>query len=113
MGNGFIADAQITGTSKYPGSLRADKWNWVYARLKLLGNRWCSEKPLNYSDYVQVDFKEVITLTGVATQGDDNHADNYVKTYYLEVSNDGTTFTNVSSKCGIFEVRFIATILLL
>ena len=115
MGNGFIADAQITGTSKYTFAWHdADAWSWDNARLKITGNRWCSKQPLNYADYVQVDFKEVITLTGVATQGDDNHAGNYVKKYYLEVSNDGTTFTDVpSSDCGTREVRFIATILLL
>ena len=109
MGNGFIADAQINGTSIYLGD---DNWSWNNARLKLLGNRWCSKQPLNYADYVQVDFKEVITLTGVATQGDDNYDGNYVKKYYLEVSYDGTTFTDVSSsECGTREVRFMATIL--
>ena len=113
MGNGFIADSQITGTSKFTlAGHDADEWSWVNARLKLTGNRWCSKLPLNYGDYVQVDFKEVVTLTGVATQGDDNHGPNYVKEYYLEVSFDGTTFTDVtSSECGSREVRFMATIL--
>ena len=112
MGNGLIADAQITGTSQYTPAGHDDAWSWNNARLKLLGNRWCSKQPLNYADYVQVDFKEVITLTGVATQGDDNYYANYVKEYYLEVSNDGTTFTDVSfSECSTREVRFMTTIL--
>ena len=113
MGNGFIADAQVTGTSQFTdGIADDDTWSWDNARLKVTGNRWCSKQPLNYADYVQVDFKEVITLTGVATQGDDSYASNYVKKYYLEVSNDGTTFTDVSSsECSTREVRFMTTFL--
>ena len=108
MGSGFIADAQITGTSKYTSAGHdADKWSWDNARLKITGNRWCSKVPINYNDYVQVDFKEVITLTGVATQGDDSYAQSYVKKFYLEVSCDGTAYTDVADKFGTGQVRFI------
>ena len=109
MGNGFIADSQITGTSKHTSAGHdADAWSWDNARLKLLGNRWCSKFPTNYADYVQVDFKEVITLTGVATQGDDSFSNNYVKKYYLEVSYNGIVYADVADKCGTRQVSFIA-----
>ena len=120
MGNGLIADAQITGTSMYT--------SWVLARLKLPNIQWCSKNPVNYADYVQaksawvlmikhnkikyqanliVDFKEVITLTGVATQGDAVSPHYYVKKYYLEVSYDDIVYTDVADKCGTREVRLL------
>ena len=104
MSNGFIKNDQITATSKFA----ADYYGYT-ARLKLTGIRWCSVikysgAPVNYSEYVQVDFKSVVTLTGVATQGDDNYAANYVKKYYLEVSMDGSQYSDVNGSDGNRQV---------
>ena len=98
MTNGFIKNDQITATSQY------NDYSPNAARLKLTEIRYCSKQPLNYNDYVQVDFKSVVTLTGVATQGDDSYPSNYVKKYYLQVSLDGSQYSDVSGVGGIREV---------
>ena len=101
MSNGFIKNDQITATSKYA----SDNYGYT-ARLKLTGIRWCSLQRVsgvNYSEYVQVDFKSVVTLTGVATQGDDSYA-NYPKEYYLQVSMDGSTYSDVKGNDGNRQV---------
>ncbi len=103
MGNGFIADSQITATSKYSEQGK-DKWKGSTARLRVTGCRWCSKQPLNYRDYLQVDFQRDVTLTGMATQGDDNNILNYVKTFYLEVSSDGSNYRVVEDTCGLRQV---------
>ena len=99
MTNGFIKNDQITATSHYS----ADYFPYT-ARLKLTEIRWCSKQPLNYNDYVQVDFKSVVTLTGVATQGDDSYPSNYVKKYYLQVSLNGSIYSDTLLDCGMRQV---------
>ena len=104
MSNGFIKNDQITASSKY------DVTSYGYtARLKLTGIRWCSKlkDSVDYSEYVQVDFKAVITLTGVATQGDDRHDKNYPKKYYLEVSMDGSHYSFVTGSDGNRQVCLV------
>ena len=103
MSNGFIKNNQITATSKFAED------NYAYtARLKLTGIRWCSVinsgASVNYSEYVQVDFKSVVTLTGIATQGDDNYYLNFVKTFFLEVSIDGSQYRDVKGSDGNRQV---------
>ena len=103
MSNGFIKNHQIVATSKFA----ADNYGYT-ARLRLTGIRWCSVltpgAPVNYSEYVQVDFNSVVTLTGIATQGDDNHNLNYVRKYYLEVSMDGSQYNDVKGNDGNRQV---------
>ena len=101
MSNGFIRNDQITATSQY------DSNNYGYtARLKLTGIRWCSvmKSTVDYTEYVQVDFKSVVTLTGVATQGDDGYNTNYVRKYYLQVSTDGSLYNDVKETNGTRQV---------
>ncbi len=106
MGNGFIKDSQITATSRFLGP--NDKtWKGSTGRLRVTANRWCSAQPLNYQDWLQVDFRRNVTITGIATQGDDNHQANYVKQFYLQVSFDGTMFANVTNKFCEVQVRRI------
>ena len=60
--------------------------------------------PLNLNDNVQVDFKSIVTLTGVATQGGDKSTSNYVKKYYLQVSLDGSEYNDVLNNSGSRQV---------
>ncbi|XP_020911637.1 receptor-type tyrosine-protein phosphatase F, partial [Exaiptasia diaphana] len=48
---------------------------------------WCSSTSSN-SEYIQIDFGKMATLTGIATQGDHTD-DKWVKTYILKYSFDG------------------------
>ena len=101
MSNGFIRNDQITATSQFA----SDNYGYT-ARLKLTGIRWCSvmKSTVDYTEYVQVDFKSVVTLTGVATQGDDGYDTNYVKKYFLEVSMDGSLYIGVKGSDGKRQV---------
>ena len=104
MANGFIKNDQITATSEF-----GEEWHGYTARLKLTRTRWCSViaagGSVDYSDYVQVDFKSVITLTGIATQGDDNYHSNFVRKFYLEISMDGSYYSAVTGNDGKRQVR--------
>eukprot|EP00794_Sanderia_malayensis_P017289 gene17289-19017_t len=94
MTNGLIKNSQITATSRYRNDWR---WDGSTGRLRVTGNRWCSAQPLNYQDYLQVDFRRIVTLTGIATQGDDGY-NHYVKKFYLQVSLDGATYNDVANQ---------------
>ena len=106
MSNGFIKNDQIVATSQFA----ADNYGYT-ARLRLTGIRWCSVltsgAPVNYSEYVQVDFKSVVTLTGIATQGDDSYSPNFVREYYLEVSMDGSQYSDLKGSDGNRQVRVL------
>ena len=100
MSNGFIKNDQITATSKFGLEYFGYK-----ARLKYKGTKWCNEDTKDFAmEYVQVDFKSVVTLTGIATQGDENVAENYVKEFYLEVSKDGNQYIDVTGSDGNRQV---------
>ena len=103
MSNGFIKNDQITATSQYDSDTAS-----YTARLKLTEKSWCSERNSNsapdYSQFVQVDLTSVVTLTGVATQGDATWTTSYIKTYYLEISIDGNQYSDVKGNNGIRQV---------
>ena len=52
---------------------------------------WCSNTQAN-TEYLQVDLGKIATLTGIATQGD-KIEDEWVKTYTLKYSINGSTWT--------------------
>ena len=103
MSNGFITNDQITAKSEY----NSDSVSYT-ARLKLTGVSWCSARAtsgvVDYSQYVQVDFRSVLILTGVATQGDATWSTSYVKAYYLEVSIEGNQYSDVKGSDGNRQV---------
>ena len=53
---------------------------------------WCSNVQAN-TEYLQVDLGKMVTLTGIATQGD-NTMDKWVKTYTLKYSIDGSVWND-------------------
>ena len=103
LSNGFIKNEQITATSQYEPN-----YYGYTARLKLFGIRWCGALTdagaFDLANHIQVDFKSVVTLTGVATQGDDSHSPNFVTMYYLEVSMDGDQYSEVVGGRGTRQV---------
>ena len=51
---------------------------------------WCSSSP-SLPQYLQADFNQIVTVTGVATQGD-NKTDNRVTSYLIRYGYDGKTW---------------------
>ena len=51
---------------------------------------WCSSS-VSLPQYLQADFNKIVTVTGVATQGD-NRRDNWVTSYLIRFGYDGKTW---------------------
>ena len=51
---------------------------------------WCSSSP-SLPQYLQADFNKIVTVTGVATQGDATR-DNWVTNYLIRYGYDGKTW---------------------
>ena len=93
MQSGFIRTNQITANSSY-NNLSNYRPGQARFGLKV---HWCGNqigKVKAERDYHQVDFGKPVILTGIATQGDYDHAPNFVKKFYLET---GITLTEFSA----------------
>ncbi|KXJ05091.1 Coagulation factor VIII, partial [Exaiptasia diaphana] len=78
---GNLGNIKITSSSKADNSHDASDG-------RLYGNTsWCSRTSSN-SEYIQIDFVKMVTLTGIATQGY-HTMDKWVKTYIIKYSIDG------------------------
>ncbi|XP_028513073.1 uncharacterized protein LOC110232869 [Exaiptasia diaphana] len=78
---GKLGNIKMTSSSKADNSHDASDG-------RLYGDAsWCSSTSSN-SEYIQIDFGKIITLTGIATQGD-HTMDKWVKTYNIKYSIDG------------------------
>ena len=76
-------DFTITASSE----LTTDKASYS----RLYGTHgWCSSS-VSLPQYLQADFNKVVTVTGVATQGD-NRRDNRVASYLIRYGYDGKTW---------------------
>ena len=93
-----IQDSQITTSSALPGGClgRTARLNLVYGG----GAGWCALHN-NVEQWLQVDFKVLVVVTGIQTQDRKNKAQ-WVKSYKISYSFDGTKFITldtVSGKC--------------
>ena len=90
MEDSSIIDSQITSsTFKTDGS---KSYRPEYGRLNnkpsgLMGGAWCAARS-DTSSYLQIDLKKEMTLSGIATQGQ-NDEPNWVAKYSIEHSKDG------------------------
>ena len=107
LSNGFIRNHQITASSYRKRNSNSN--NPSQARLGIR-NSWCG----NYlgeanivDEWLQVDFEKPVIIKAVATQGDPNDVTNFVKTFSLEVSDNGKTFNPMNDTAGTKEVFFI------
>ena len=82
MENGRIPDSALT-------SANPDNYHpFTNARLNHNGPGW-TPRVFNIEDaYLQVDFGEVVLLTGIATQGSSYQGGNWLKSYYFRYSKD-------------------------
>lgn len=97
MSNGYILDRDITSSSVQNASTPTKN-----ARLNhVAGSSWCAAT--NDSEpYLQIDLEMLYIICAVSTQG--NYlADQWVKTYMLQSSKDGMTWTDYQ-ETGIVKV---------
>ena len=88
MESGAIPDSSITASSTYlpsypPHSARLNKNRLGWAPKTNAAGEW-----------IQVDLGKVKEVTAVATQGENRVKSYWVKSYILQYSNDGKTFTS-------------------
>ena len=93
MENGQILDSQITTSSEYDSNHGAanGRLNFVAAGGKT--GAW-SARTSDVNQWLQVDLLGITKVTGIKTQGREDCCNQWVKTYTISYSNDGTTFTN-------------------
>lgn len=86
MENGRIPDDALTSAN--PVNVHP----FTNARLHHNGSGW-TPRVTNIEDaYLQVDFGEVVLLTGIATQGSSYQGGNWLLSYYFSYSKDGKTW---------------------
>ena len=87
MQSGSIPDNSITASSELNTNTSAKNGRLNYTA----GSSWCSSTNDN-NPYLQIDLLTLHIICAVATQGN-SQADDWVKTYTLQSSRDGITWT--------------------
>lgn len=93
--SGAIKNSQITASSEANTNLAA----WL-ARLHNVpkGGRkgaWCSRYN-NYNQWIQVDFRKAMILTGIAIQGRQDYSQ-WMTAFYVRYSMDGVYFSEIKN----------------
>ena len=103
MENGKIPDSKITASSVQSASNTPAK----NSRLNhISGSSWCAGTS-DTNPYLQIDLQTLHIICAVSTQGN-SQADQWVKNYTLQVSTDGTTFTNYTEGGQVKVFKSIA-----
>ena len=88
MGSGTIPDSDINASSVQSASTPAKNGRLNYTS----GSSWCAGTS-DTNPYLQIDLQTLHIICAVSTQGN-SQADQWVKTYTLQLSTDGTTWTD-------------------
>ena len=88
MENGNILDSEIKASTKQSASTPAKNGRLNYT----LGSSWCAGTS-DSNPYIQIDLQTLHIICAVSTEGN-SQADQWVKTYTLNVSKDGSTWTD-------------------
>ena len=98
----LIPDSWLTSSSTLNGNTPAKNGRLNYTA----GQSWCASSSDNYP-YLEIDLQTLHIICAVSTQG--NHqADQWVKTFSLQSSTDGRTWTNYTEddQVSIIKVKF-------
>ena len=88
MADGQITDSKITASSVQSAGKPAKNGRLNYTS----GPSWCAGTS-DTNPYLQIDLQTLHIICAVSTQGN-SQADQWVKTYKLQLSTDGTTWTD-------------------
>ena len=98
MENGAIPDNRLTASTEQSANTPAKN-----SRLKFTsGSSWCAATS-DTNPYLQIDLQMLHIICAVSTQGN-SQADQWVKTYTLQLSIDGITWTNYKELVGQVKV---------
>ena len=99
LGNGYILDSDISSSSVLNANTPAKNGRLNYSG----GSSWCAATN-DSKPYLQVEFESLYIICAVSTQGN-SKGDQWVKTFTLQTSKDGTTWTDYQ-EAGIPKVRY-------
>ena len=99
MQSGSIPDDSITASSELNVITPAKNGRLNYTA----GSSWCAATNDN-NPFLQIDLQKLHIICAVSTQGN-SQADDWVKTYTLQSSRDGKTWTNYEDS-GLVKVSF-------
>ncbi|XP_022777767.1 protein sidekick-1-like, partial [Stylophora pistillata] len=88
LGNGRISDGSITTSSVQSANTPAKNGRLNYTS----GSSWCA-RTSDTNPYLQIDLQTLHIICAVSTQGN-SQAEQWVKTYKLQLSTDGTSWTD-------------------
>jgi len=88
MENGTILDSRIAASSKQSANTPAKNGRLKYTS----GSSWCAAASDSHP-YLQIDLQTLHIICAVSTQGN-SQADQWVKTYKLQLSTNGSIWTN-------------------
>ena len=88
MGSGTIQDSNIIAYSEQSASTPARNGRLNYTS----GSSWCAGTS-DTNPYLQIDLQTLHIICAVSTQGN-SQADQWVKNFILQLSTDGTTWTD-------------------
>jgi len=101
MESGNIPDNNITASSAISQAKNG--------RLNNAGS-WCADTADNNNPYLQIDLQTLDIICAVSTQGN-SQADEWVETYTLQISTNGTTWTDYEEfgqvKVSVISLQFI------
>jgi len=93
-----IPDQQITASSIYGSGFQP-----YFGRLnmpKSPGSNGCWSPATDSNEYLQIELNSKQTVSGVTTQGRPADNQQFVKSYYISVSDDGQAFTDIVGSDG-------------
>ena len=100
MESGSIPDSNITASSTLNSGTPAKNGRLNYAA----GSSWCAATS-DSNPYLQIDLQTLHFICAVSTQGN-SQADDWVETYTLQTSTDGTTWTDYTNNTGQVKVTY-------
>ena len=98
MGSRTIPDGKITASSVQSVSTPAKNGRLNFTS----GSSWCAGTS-DTNPYLQIDLQTLHIICAVSTQGNSKE-DQWVKTYTLQLSTDGITWTNYTELGGQVKV---------
>ena len=101
MENGAIPDNKLTASTEQSANTPAKNGRVNYAS----GSSWCA-RTSDTNPYLQIDLQTLHIICAVSTQGN-SQADQWVKTYTLQLSTDGITWTHYKELGGQVKVCYM------
>ena len=98
MENGAIPDNKLTASTEQSANTPAKNGRMNY----ISGSSWCA-RASDTNPYLQIDLQALHIICAVSTQGN-SQADQWVKTYTLQLSTDGITWTHYKESGGQVKV---------